>query len=172
MWRLHLLCKRPKVFMIPWIFQKSNSFLKYMCFGSSKEPSHETVLLSTHNKCFWLRNNKIIFHYIFLSGGLTLSCWEEVWMLCVVCWFFLKSTFSKIPFRNTNIQMHMQMQRDILLDNVINLRQYILLYTVANPTSLCNVAFHWLTSGLMKLAATGCTGATKYIFAVYLKGKC
>ena len=25
---LHLLCKRPKVFMIPWTFQKSNSFLK------------------------------------------------------------------------------------------------------------------------------------------------
>ena len=38
------------------------------------------------------------------------------------------------------------MQRDVWLDNVINLRQYILRYTVGNPTSLRNVAFHWLTS--------------------------
>ena len=54
------------------------------------------------------------------------------------------------------------MQRDVSLDNVINLRQYILRYTVANPTSLRNVAFHWfasqymqLTSGFMQLAAAG-----------------
>ena len=26
---LHLLCTRPEVFMIPWTFQKLNSFLKY-----------------------------------------------------------------------------------------------------------------------------------------------
>ena len=26
---LHLLCKRPEVFMIPWTFQNSNSFLNY-----------------------------------------------------------------------------------------------------------------------------------------------
>ena len=56
------------------------------------------------------------------------------------------------------------MQRDICLDNVINLRQYILRYTVANPTSLRNVSFHWLTSeymqlasGFMQLAAAGRT---------------
>ena len=73
--------------------------------------------------------------------------------------------------------MHLQMQRDISLDNVINLRQYILQYTVANPTSLRNVAFHWLTSkymqlasGFMQLAAAGRIGATKYTFAVFLKG--
>ena len=75
--------------------------------------------------------------------------------------------------------MHMQMQRDVLLDNVINLRQYILRYTVANLTSFRNVAFHWLiseymqpASGFMQLAASGRIGATKYIFTVFLKGKC
>ena len=26
-------------------------------------------------------------------------------------------------------------------------------YTVANPTSLCNIAFHWLTSEYMQLAS-------------------
>ena len=30
--------------------------------------------------------------------------------------------------------MHLQMQRNVWLDNVINLQQYILQYTVANPT--------------------------------------
>ena len=74
--------------------------------------------------------------------------------------------------------MHLQMQRDVWLDNVINLRQYILRYTVGNPTSLRNVAFHWLTSEymqlascLMQLAAAGRIGATKYIFSVFLRGK-
>ena len=66
------------------------------------------------------------------------------------------------------ILMHLQMQRDVWSDNVINLKQYILWYTVANPTSLRNVAFHWLTSeymqlvsGFMQLAAAGRIGATK-----------
>ena len=36
-----------------------------MCFGCSKEPSQETVLLSTHNICF-----EIIFQYTHLSDGL------------------------------------------------------------------------------------------------------
>ena len=49
--------------------------------------------------------------------------------------------------------MHFQMQRDVWLDNVINLRQYILWYTVANSTSLRNIAFHWLTSEHMQLAS-------------------
>ena len=67
----------------------------------------------------------------------------------------------------------------VWLDNVKNLRQFILRYTVGNPTSLRNVAFHWLTSeymqlasGYMQLAATGRIGATKYISTVFLKGKC
>ena len=51
------------------------------------------------------------------------------------------------------ILMHLQVQRDVCLDNVINLRQYVLRYTVANPTSLCIVAFHWLTSEYMQLAS-------------------
>ena len=71
--------------------------------------------------------------------------------------------------------MHLQMQRDVWLDNIINLRQYILRYTVKNPTSLCNVAFHRMTSEYMqvcKLAAAGRIGATKYICTVILKGKC
>ena len=75
--------------------------------------------------------------------------------------------------------MHLQMQRNVWLDNVINLRQYILRYTVGNPTSLRNVAFHWLTSeymqlasGFMQLAATGRIGATTNIFTVILKEKC
>ena len=73
--------------------------------------------------------------------------------------------------------MHLQMQHDVWLDNVINLQQYILRYTVGNPTSLRNVAFHWLASvymqlasGFMQLAAAGRIGATKYIFTVFLKG--
>ena len=49
--------------------------------------------------------------------------------------------------------MHLEMQRDVGLDNVINLRQYILRYTVGNPTSLRNVAFYWLTSEYMQLAS-------------------
>ena len=71
--------------------------------------------------------------------------------------------------------MHLQIQREIWLDNVINLRQYILRYTVANPTSLRNVAFHWLTSEYMQLASGFMqldVGATKYIFTVFLKLKC
>ena len=57
------------------------------------------------------------------------------------------------------ILMHLQMQPNVWLDNVTNLRTvypaiymgiyivwYILRYTVVNPTSLRNVAFHWLTS--------------------------
>ena len=74
------------------------------------------------------------------------------------------------------ILMHLQMQRHVWLDNVINLRQYILRYTVANPTSLSNVAFHWLTSeymqlasGFMQLAAAGRIGATKNVFTVLLQ---
>ena len=66
------------------------------------------------------------------------------------------------------------MQRDVWLDNVINLRQYIMRYTVGNPTSLRNFAFHWLTSeymqlasGFMQLIAAGHIGATKYIFTVF-----
>ena len=66
--------------------------------------------------------------------------------------------------------MHLQMQHDVLLDNVINLRQYILRYTVGNSASLRSIAFHWLTSeymqlasGLMQLAAAVRIGATKYI---------
>ena len=75
--------------------------------------------------------------------------------------------------------MHLQLQRDVGFDNVINLRQYILRYTVGNPTSLCNVAFHWLTSeymqlasGFIQLATAERIAATKYIFTVFLKGKC
>ena len=54
------------------------------------------------------------------------------------------------------------MQRDIWLDNIINLWQYILQYNVVNMTSLRNITFHWLNSeymqlasGFMQLAATG-----------------
>ena len=66
------------------------------------------------------------------------------------------------------------MRCDVRLDNLINLQQYTLRYTVTDPTSLHNVAFHWLTSeymqlasGFMQLAADGCIGATKYIFTVF-----
>ena len=66
------------------------------------------------------------------------------------------------------------MQRDVLLDNVINLRQYILRYTVGNPTSLRNGAFHWLTSeymqlasGFMQLAGAGRISAKEFIFTVF-----
>ena len=71
--------------------------------------------------------------------------------------------------------MLLKMQHDVWLDNVVNLRQYILRYTVANPTSLRNVAFHWLTGEYMQLANGFMqldVGETKYIFTVFLKGKC
>ena len=62
----------------------------------------------------------------------------------------------------TNFLMHLRLLRDFWFDNVKNLRQYILRYSVANPTSLRNVAFLWLTSeyiqlasGFMQLAAAG-----------------
>ena len=67
--------------------------------------------------------------------------------------------------------MHLHKQCD---DNVINLRQYILQYNVANPTSLRNVAFHWLTSeymllaiGFMQLTVARRIGTTKYDCAVF-----
>ena len=44
------------------------------------------------------------------------------------------------------ILMHLQMQRNVWLDNLINLQEYI-----PKPTSLRNVAFHWLTSEYMQL---------------------
>ena len=47
--------------------------------------------------------------------------------------------------------MHSRMKRDIWLDNVKNLRRYILRYTVANPTSSRNVASHWLAFGFTQL---------------------
>ena len=52
------------------------------------------------------------------------------------------------------ILMHLQMQRDVWLDNFIYLWQYILRYAVGNPTSLRNVAFYWLTSKYMQLASS------------------
>ena len=70
--------------------------------------------------------------------------------------------------------MHLQMQHDVWLDSVKYLRQYILQYTVGNPKSLRNIAFHWLTSeymqlasGFMQLAAAGHIGAIKYIFSLF-----
>ena len=70
--------------------------------------------------------------------------------------------------------MHLQMQRDVWLDNVINLGQYILRYTVANPTSLRNVALHWLTSeymqlasGFMQLAAAGCRRNIEHFYCLF-----
>ena len=51
------------------------------------------------------------------------------------------------------ILMHLQMKRDVGLDNIINLWQYIQQYTVANSTSLRNVAIHWLISGFIQLTS-------------------
>ena len=61
----------------------------------------------------------------------------------------------KISFQDqlSLILMHLQMQRNVGLDNVINLQQYILRYTVGNQTSLHNVSFHWLTGEYMQLAS-------------------
>ena len=68
--------------------------------------------------------------------------------------YILFQIFSHLAFiKKQIILMHLQMQRGVWLDNVINLRQYILRYTVGNPTSLRNVAFHWLTSEYMQLAS-------------------
>ena len=47
---LHLLCKRPEVFMIPWTFQKSNSFLK--C-ASSYTTSYTTNWIVNFFKIIW-----------------------------------------------------------------------------------------------------------------------
>ena len=73
--------------------------------------------------------------------------------------FVLIQTVSESNIVSTKIMikfwilMHLQMQRDVCLDNLINLRQFILRYTVGNPTSLRNVSFHWLTSEYMQLAS-------------------
>ena len=53
--------------------------------------------------------------------------------------------------------MHLQMQCDVWLDNIINSAQYILRYTVANSMSLSNIAFRWLTSEYMQLASGLCS---------------
>ena len=49
-------------------------------------------------------------------------------------------------------------------DHTYCLRQYIMQYTVANSTSLCNVTFHCLASGWQLQAV----GATNYIFTIFL----
>ena len=72
--------------------------------------------------------------------------------------------------------MHLQMQHNVWLDNIINSRQYILRYTVGNPTSLRNVTFlvdKWIYAAGKRFYAAGVTGRlgiTKYIFTVFLKG--
>ena len=63
------------------------------------------------------------------------------------------------------ILMHLQMKRDVWLDNVINLRQYILRYTVTNSMSLRNVAKCIYAAGERFYAAGS------YIFTVFLKEK-
>ena len=92
-----------------------------------------------------------------------------------------------------HILMHLQMQRDVYLDNIINLRQYTLRYTVAYSMLLRNVAFHWVKSEymliwyiviwaqikvsllLLQLTWVLCSwlplavGATYYVFTVILK---
>ena len=45
------------------------------------------------------------------------------------------------------------MQGEVRLDNVINLQQCILLYTVANSMSLRKVAFHWFKSEYIQLGS-------------------
>ena len=42
-----------------------------MCFGCSKEPPHRDGSFEYPQHMFWLRNEKIIFRYPLLSGGLT-----------------------------------------------------------------------------------------------------
>ena len=44
------------------------SIIFSICFGCSKKRRIVTVLLSTHNICFWLRNKKKIW-YILLTKG-------------------------------------------------------------------------------------------------------
>ena len=68
--------------------------------------------------------------------------------------------------------MHLQMQRDVWLDNVINLRQYILRYTVGNPTSLVDKWIYAAGKRFYVAGVAGRIGAKKYIFTVFLKGKC
>ena len=47
--------------------------------------------------------------------------------------------------------MHIRIKHNIWLDNIKNLRQYILRYTVANSKSLWNVASDWPKSGFTSL---------------------
>ena len=69
--------------------------------------------------------------------------------------------------------MHLQMQHNVLLDNVINERQYILRYTVGNSTSLCNVAFHWWQVNICSWQAVLCSlgpldvGTTVYFHCLF-----
>ena len=54
--RFHLLCKRPKVFMIPWTFQKMNSFHRYT-FILILEPKHWLCRQFLRGKIFDLKSH-------------------------------------------------------------------------------------------------------------------
>ena len=41
-----------------------------ICFGCSKEPSHRDGSFEYQQHMFWLRNEKIVFNYTFISKGL------------------------------------------------------------------------------------------------------
>ena len=59
------LCKRPEVFMIPWTFQKSNLFLKYILWLQNKTINLESLLLNI----WWLYGLVNMIHCFLASGN-------------------------------------------------------------------------------------------------------
>ena len=146
-------------------------------FGVSDKARFKPVSSATETS-YKIENLLVASLHMIISNMLITKALISLWGCLHLCC----SQTPKTGFLNLRpiccILMHLQMQRDVWLDDV-NLRQYILWYTVGILTSLCNVAFHWMTreymqlaSGFMQLAAAGHIGATKYIFTVFLKGKC
>ena len=93
---------------------------------------------------FWVRCGTWLYRFLIFAPLLTFyqNCTNFV------------APLTKIATRAKNrFRMHLQMQRDAWLDNVINMRQYILWNIIANPTSLRNVVFHWFKSEYMQLAS-------------------
>ena len=132
-----------------------------------------SVLIIKRHMCSTIWYIAIIWSSIlstFSRTSQTSSCtYFKTWIICWKNKQCHQIIENNIIYNNnnyqTNILMHLQMQRDVWLEYIINLQQYI----------LRNVAFHWLTSeymqlasGFMQLAAAGRIGATKYIFTVFL----
>ena len=65
---LHLLCTRPEVFMIPWKFQKLNSFLKWMTWIAFGLESLSSVLMEIEHRPYNVYFPILFSPVLFASG--------------------------------------------------------------------------------------------------------